>query len=56
MQAEKVIEILDDHLVHTGKAFIGLRAATDLLISKSTEIIDLKEMLERNEIPHAYQT
>lgn len=56
MEVAEVIAIIDEYLVSSGKRFIGLRAASSLLESKSTEPVDLKDLLERNQIRHAYQT
>lgn len=56
MKVEEIIDIIDNHLISTGRHFIGLRSANDLLISKGKTDINLKSILEKNEIPHAYQT
>src|SRR5215831_13403075 len=56
MKVKEIIVIIDEYLISTGKHFIGLRAANELLISKGTTDINLKSILEKREIPHAYQT
>jgi hypothetical protein len=57
MNINEITELFDDYLMSTGKKFIELRAANDLLKSKNPQLkIDLKILLEKNEIPHAFQT
>ncbi len=57
MDTNEIIELFDNYLISTGKKFIGLRAANDLLKTKNLQIgIDLKRLLEKNQIPHAFQT
>jgi hypothetical protein len=54
-----LIKIFDDHLIATGKPYIDLRTAKNLLSRHDNEDINkihLKELLENNAIPHAYQT
>ncbi|MEA4937658.1 MAG: hypothetical protein VB102_13640 [Paludibacter sp.] len=54
-----IIDIIDDELISQKKDFITLKQANKLLIQKEIIIDDsnmLKNLLEDNRLPHAYQT
>lgn len=61
-QKEKIIKIIDDNLLETGKTYLLLGQANKLLAMSDAFTIDqlndklLKNLLEAGEIPHAYQT
>jgi hypothetical protein len=56
---DTVIKIFDEYIISSGKRIITLRTANDLLSNQDYEVIkniNLKNLLETNQIPHAYQT
>ena len=56
---DSLIKIFDEHIISSGKRIITLRTANDLLSNQDYETLknlDLKNLLETNQIPHAYQT
>jgi DNA-directed RNA polymerase subunit RPC12/RpoP len=61
-ELDKIIKVIDNELIKSGKPYLLLRQANQLLLDeKSISIseksnIRLKKLLEENKIPHAYQT
>lgn len=59
---EEIIKTIDDKLIETGKEYLVLGQANQLLVSENIISIAensnkaLKKLLEENKIPHAYQT
>ena len=59
---EDIIKASDDKLIETGKGYLLLGQANQLLVSKDIITISekfnktLKKLLEENKLPHAYQT
>jgi hypothetical protein len=55
----KVIKVLDEFIVSSGKSIITLRKANELLrnhLDDDLRNLDIKTLLDTNQIPHAYQT
>ena len=43
MSPTEIIEILDDYLITTGKKYISLRVANDLLFLKTKKLFELNK-------------
>jgi hypothetical protein len=59
---KKIIKAIDDQLIESGKEYLLLGQANQLLVNKKIFTVSdqsnkvLKKILEKNKIPHAYQT